>query len=154
MNKISSDLYSKKGNNENDIDYSAIYRLQENKQLTKRLKKTRNALFISAFAVLLGALVFWMMTNTLFTSTNFLLYLAFAIILVLLGFYSKKRPFVALIIALILCVSFSAIELFLNKADDLLVEGAIHKLFIISLLSFTLPSSKEAELIRRELKFS
>lgn len=139
---------------ENDIDYSAIYRLQENKQLTKRLRKTRNALFLSALTVLLGALVFWMMTNTIFTTNTFLIYLAFTAVLVLLGFYSNKKPFTALIIALILCVTFSAIELFLNKADDLLIEGAIHKLFIISLLCFTLPSSKEAELIRKELKFS
>jgi hypothetical protein len=139
---------------ENDIDYSAIYRLQENKQLTKRLKKTRNALFLSAITVLFGAFVFWMMTNTIFTTNTFLMYLVFAVVLVLLGFYSDKKPFTALIIALILCVSFSALELFLNKADDLLIEGAIHKLFIISFLCFTLPSSKEAELIRKELKFS
>ena len=148
------DHSSKKRVSENDIDYSAIYRLQENKQLTKRLKKTRNALFLSALTVLFGALVFWMMTNTIFTTNTFLMYLAFSAVLVLLGIYSDKKPFTALIIALFLCVSFSVIELFLNKADDLLIEGAIHKLFIISLLCFTLPSSKEAELIRKELKFS
>lgn len=152
MNNALSD--PKPGSNDNDIDYSAIYRIKETKQLTKRLRKTRNALFLSALTVLFGALVFWMMTNTKFTTNTFLMYLAFAAVLVLLGFYSDKKPFTALIIALILCVSFSAIELFLNKADDLLIEGAIHKLFIISFLCFTLPSSKEAELIRKELKFS
>ena len=154
MSKRLSDPNSGKGSPENEIDYSAIYRLQENKQLIKRLKKTRNALFISAITVIIGALVFWMMTNTLFTSFNFFMYLAFAVMLILLGFYSNKKPFTALILALFLCISFSAIELYLNKTDDLLIEGAIHKLFIISFLSFTLPSSKEAELIRKELKFS
>lgn len=154
MSKPLSDSYHKESVVENNIDYSAIYRLQENKQLAKRLRKTRNALFLSALIVILGALAFWVMSNTLFTTNKFFIYLAFAVVLVILGFYSNKRPFIALLIALFLCASFSAIELFLNKADDLLVEGAIHKLFIISLLCFTLPSSKEAELIRKELKFS
>lgn len=154
MNNTLSDPGTKKNILKNETDYSAIYRLKENKELAKRLKKTRNALFISALTVLLGALLFWMMSDTLFTTNSFILYMTFAIVLVLLGFYSEKRPFIALLIAVFLCVAFSAIELFLNKADDLLIEGAIHKLFIISLLSFTLPSSKEAELIRKELKFS
>jgi uncharacterized membrane protein len=154
MSRTLSDLNSTKGPIENDIDYSAIYRLQENKQLTKRLRKTRNALFISAITTIIGALVFLMMSNTLFTSNNFIIYSALAIMLVVLGFYSNKRPFSALLIALFLCLTFSAIELYFNKADDLLIEGAIHKLFIISFLCFTLPSSKEAELIRKELKFS
>lgn len=152
MNTPLSD--SKHGSIENDIDYSAIYRLKETKQLTKRLRKTRNALFLSALTVVLGALVFWAMPNTLFVTNNFFIYLAFAAILILLGFYSDKKPFSALITALILCILFSAIELFLSKSDDLLIETTIQKLFIISLLCFTLPSSKEAELIRKELKFS
>ena len=151
MNKPLSDPAPVKGT---EIDYAETYRLQENKQLTKRLRKTRNVLFLSAIAVLGGALVFWMMTNSLFTYKNFLLYLILSIILAFLGFISNKRPYAALLTALFLCISVSAVEVILNKSDDLLVEGTIHKLFIISLLVFSLPSSKEAELIRKELKFS
>lgn len=139
---------------ESHIDYAEVYRLQEKKQLEKRLKKTRNVLFLSSITVLGGASVFWIMTNTLFTYKNFLIYLVLSIILALLALFSKKRPYLALLTALILCIAVSAVEVILNKTDDLLVEGTIHKLFIITLLVFSLPSSKEAELIRKELKFS
>lgn len=139
---------------EQDIDYSEVYRTQEVKQLNKRLRKTRNILFASAIGVAGGALVFWMMKETSFTGKKFLLYLALAVILAVLGFLSNKRPYKALVTGLFLCIAFWAVEVVLSKTDDLLIEGAIQKLFIVSLLVSSLHASKEAELIRKELHFS
>jgi uncharacterized membrane protein YfhO len=139
---------------EPDIDYSEMYRTQEMKQLNKRLRRTRNILYICAIAVVGGALVFWMMKDSSFTTKNFLLYLALSVVLAFLGFISEKRPYKALVIALVICIAFWAVEVILNKTDDLLIEGSIQKLFIISLLTSSLHASKEAELIRKELHFS
>lgn len=137
-----------------DIDYSEMYRTQELKQLNKRLRRTRNILYFSAIVVVGGACMFWMMKYSSFTTKNFLLYLALSVVLAFLGFISEKRPYKALVIALIICITFWTIEVILNKTDDLLIEGSIQKLFVIALLTSSLHASKEAELIRKELHFS
>jgi len=139
---------------EKDIDYSEVYKSEELKQLNKRLRKTRIVLYICAIAVLSGALIFWMMQYSSFTTKNFLLYTALAIVLTFLGVISNKKPYVALLTGLVICIGFWAIEVILNTSDDLLIEGSIQKLFIISLLASCLHTSKEAELIRKELHFS
>ena len=137
-----------------NIDYSEMYRIEELKQLKKRLRKTRIVLYICAIAVLSGATVFWMMQYSSFTTKNFLLYSALSIVLAFLGYISNKKPYVALLAGLFICIGFWAIEVVMNKSDDLLIEGSIQKLFIISLLASSLHASKEAELIRKELHFS
>ena len=139
---------------ESNIDYSEVYRTQEIKQLNRRLRKTRNILFASAIGVLGGALVFWMMNESSFSWKKFLLYLLLSVVLAVLGILSNKRPYKALVSALVICIGFWAVEVILSKTDDLLIEGAIQKLFIVSLLVSSLHASKEAELIRKELHFS
>jgi len=139
---------------EKNIDYSEVYRSEEIKQLNKRLRKTKIVLFICAFVILAGATVFWMMKYSSFTTKNFLMYLGLSLVLAFLGLISKNKPYVALLTGLVVCIGFWAIEVVLNKSDDLLIEGSIQKLFIISLLASCLHTSKEAELIRKELHFS
>jgi len=138
----------------NHIDYSEMYRMQETIQLNKRLRKTRNILLICAAAFVIAAGIFWIMPETSFTAKNFLIYLSLAALMVLLSMFSNKQPFFSLVTALIICIVFWAMEIFLNNIDGLLIESSIHKLFIISLLVWCFHSSKEAELIRRELLFS
>ena len=139
---------------EKNIDYSEVYRSEEMKQLNKRLRKTRIVLYICALVILGGAAAFWMMQYSSFTTKNFLLYLGLSVVLAILGFMSNKKPYVALLAGLVICIGFWAVEVILNKTDDLLIEGSIQKLFIISLLASCLHTSKEAELIRKELHFS
>jgi len=139
---------------DNHVDYSEMYRTQEMKQLNKRLRKTRNILLICAVVLLAGAGVFWIMPETTFTATNFLLYLGFAVVMVLLSIYSNKQPYFSILTALILCIGFWGLEIFFNDMDSLLIETSIQKLFIISLLVYSFHSSREAELIRKELHFS
>ena len=139
---------------ENNVDYSEMYRTQETKQLNKRLRKTRNILLICAAALVGGAAVFWVMPETSFTAKNFFIYLSLAAVILLLALYSKKQPYLAILYALIICIVFWVLEILLLNVDDLLIEGSIQKLFIISLLVSCFHSSKEAELIRKELQFS
>lgn len=139
---------------DSQIDYSEMYRTQETKQLNKRLRKTRNVLLICALAFVAGAGVFWVMPETSFTTKNFFAYLGLATVMVLLSIYSNKQPYFSIFCALIICIGFGGIEVFFNTNDDLLIEGSIQKLFIISLLVSSFHSSKEAELIRKELHIS
>ena len=136
------------------VDYSEVYRTQETKQLNKRLRKTRNILLICALAFVLGGGIFWMMPETSFTTKDFLVYLGLAGGMALLSLYSNKQPFFSLVAALIICVVFWGFEIFLNNVDGLMVETSIHKLLIVSILVWCFHSSREAEIIRKELHFS
>ena len=139
---------------DNHVDYSEMYRTQETIQLNKRLRKTRNILLICALAFVAGAGVFWMMPETSFVTKDLFVYFGLAILMVLLSIYSKKQPFFSLVSALVICIGFWGIEIFLNNVDELLIETSIHKLFIVSILVWCFHSSREAELIRKELHFS
>jgi len=136
------------------VDYSEMYRTQETKQLNKRLRRTRNILLICALAFVAGASVFWIMPETSFTTKDFFVYLGLATVMVLLSVYSNKQPFLSLVSALIICVGFWGFELFVNNLNELVIETSIHKLFIVSILVWCFHSSREAEIIRKELHFS
>ena len=136
------------------VDYSEMYRTQETIQLNKRLRKTRNILLICALAFVGGAGIFWIMPETSFTTKDFLVYLGLAGVMVLLSIYSNKQPFFSLVSALIICVGFWGFEIFLNNINELVIETSIHKLFLVSLLVWCFHSSREAEIIRKELHFS
>ena len=139
---------------DNHIDYSEMYRIQETIQLNKRLRKTRNILLICALAFVGGAGVFWLMPETSFTTKDFLVYLGLAAAMILLSLYSNKHPFFSILSALVICVGFWGFEILLNNVDELVIETSIHKLFIVSILVWCFHSSREAELIRKELHFS
>ena len=147
-----STLYQKIADDQ--VDYSEMYRTQETIQLNKRLRKTRNILLICALAFVAGAGVFWIMPETSFTTKDFLVYLGLAVVMILLSFYSNKHPFFSIVSALVVCIGFWGFEIFLNNIDELVIETSIHKLFIVSILVWCFHSSKEAELIRKELHFS
>jgi hypothetical protein len=139
---------------DNHVDYSEMYRTQETKQLNKKLRRTRNILLVCALVSVGGAGIFWMMPESSFTAKNFLIYLGLAVVMIVLSAYSNKQPYFSVLSALIICIGFWAMEMFFNTIDDLLVEGSIQKLFIISILVWCFHSSREAELIRKELHFS
>lgn len=147
-----STLYQKIA--DDHVDYSEMYRTQETIQLNKRLRKTRNILLICALAFVAGAGLFWIMPETSFTTKDFLVYLGLAVVMILLSFYSNKHPFFSIVSALVICIGFWGFEIFLNNIDELVIETSIHKLFIVSILVWCFHSSKEAELIRKELHFS
>lgn len=141
-------------NPDNQIDYSEMYRSQETKQLNRRLRKTRNILLICAAAFVAGAGVLRIMPQTSFDTRNFLVYLGLAVVMVLLSTFSNKHPFFCIAAALVICTCFWVFEIFFSNLEGLIVESSIHKLFIISLLVWCFHSSREAELIRKELHFS
>ena len=141
-------------NPDNHIDYSEMYRKQETKQLNRRLRKTRNSLLICAAAFAAGAGVFWTMPEASFTTRDLLIYFGLVAVMLLLSLYSNKQPFLSLVSALVVCVGFWGFEVFFNSTNELMVETSIHKLFIVSLLVWCFHSSREAEIIRKELYFS
>lgn len=136
------------------IDYSEMYRNQETIQLNKKLRKTRNVLLICAATVILSAIVFWALPGATFTTTDILVYIGLAGIIVLLSVYSHKQPYFCVLASLLICLGVWGMEVFFTDPEGLLIERSIQKLFIISLLVSCFPSSREAELIRKELHFS
>lgn len=141
-------------NPDNQVDYSEMYRFQETKQLNKRLRKTRNILLICALVFAAGAGILWTMPETPFDTNNFLVYTGLAGVMILLSLFSNKQPFFCIAAALVICICFWGFEIFFSNLEGLMVESSIHKLFIISLLVWCFHSSREAELIRKELHFS
>ena len=139
---------------DNAVDYSELYRTQELKQLKKRLKKNQLVLQICSLAMIIGALVFWIIPRSNFSSFNLLLYFLLSFVLLVFSLISKKRPYFSVLASLVLCIGFWAVEIVLLNIDEILIESSIQKLLIISLLISRLHSSKEAELIRKELHFS
>jgi hypothetical protein len=137
-----------------DFDYSDVYRKEEMKKLKTRIKKTRNILFICAISIIAGALLFWKMEIPAFTVKTVLKYLFLSVVIACLGFLCEKRPYLALISALIICIGFWTVEIIIFESDNLFIAGLAQKIFIISLLSFALNNSREAELLRKELLFS
>ena len=136
------------------VDYSEMYRTQETVQLNKRLRRTRNILFICALAFVAGASIFWVMPETSFDTKDFLVYIGLAAVMILLSMYSNKHPFFSIVSALVISIGFWGVEIFINNTNELVIETSIHKLFIVSILVWSFHSSKEAELIRKELHFS
>jgi hypothetical protein len=136
------------------VDYSELYRSQETLQLNKRLRKIRNILLISAIVLIAGAAIFRTMPETSFTIKNFYAYLGLSGFIVVLAFYSNKKPYLSILTAFIACIGLWGWEIVFYPLDGLLIETSIHKLFIISLLVWRFHPSREAELIRKELHFS
>ena len=139
---------------DNQVDYSELHRTQETIQLNKRLRKTRNILLICALAFVAGAGIFWIMPETSFATKDFVIYLGLAAIMVILSIYSNKHPFFSIVSALVISLCFWGVEILLNNINELVIETSIHKLFIVSILVWCFHSSREAELIRKELHFS
>jgi len=141
-------------NSGDHIDYSEMYRNQETIQLNKKLRRTRNVLMMSAATFILGAVIFWTLPGTVFTTTDILLYVGLAGIIMMLSAFSNKQPYLSVLAALIICLGSWGLELFLNGTESMLIERSIQKLFIVSLLASSFHCSREAELIRKELFFS
>jgi len=139
---------------ESSPDYSEIYRKHEMKQLNKRLRRTRNTLFVCALASFAGGFLFWLMPETFFSGKQFIFYILVAFVFAGLALLSKTEPYKILLCSLFLALALWVVEIMSGKADSIFVEGSIHKLFIISLMISSLHASKEAELIKKELHFS
>lgn len=137
-----------------DFDYSDVYRKEEMKKLKTRIKKARNILFICALSIIAGALLFWKMEIASFTLKTVSKYFLLSVLIACLGFLCGKRPYLALISALIICIGFWLVEIIIIESDNLFIAGLFQKIFILTLLSFALNNSREAELLRKELLFS
>lgn len=154
MNMIDTNPTLYQNLSDNSIDYSEMYRTQETFQLNKRLRKTRNILLITAAVLIAGGAILLMMPETTFTITNFLIYTGVAAFIMLLSFFTNKQPFFTVVISLIVCIGVWALDIFSDSMSGLIIETSIHKLFIVSLLLWRFHTSREAELIRKELYFS
>jgi peptidoglycan/LPS O-acetylase OafA/YrhL len=116
----------------------------------KHIRQARNAIFVTAGVILLSLIV------TLIASSkeeneylwiDLLLYGAFIIGFIALGFWTKNRPYYAIICALILYLIFIG----LNAIGDIktLFSGIIFKILIIVYLVKGINDAKAAEEMRQ-----
>ncbi len=109
----------------------------------KQIRQARNSIFIVAaiqflFGIVSGYQIRGETGWLIFAVTGFI-----AIIFLALGIWTKKKPYTAILIALILYSSLLAIDLIIQPSTVL--KGIIVKLFIIGYLIRGLGKAKEAQ---------
>ena len=116
----------------------------------KHIRQARNAIFVAA-----GVLVFNLVVLAATTAYYEYLWLdytiwgAFIAGFVLLGFWTKKKPYTAIICALVLYVLFVALNAFIDITT--IYKGIILKIVIISFLVKGLNDAKEAQQIKSQM---
>ena len=131
-------------------DYFDGYQQLQLQSAETRIRKARNTLFVVAGLMLIFNLV------VLLTADEFDVG-AFAIILILsgifagLGFMTKKQPFAAIIIGLVIYVGLWIFDVIVSGPEQLF-RGIIVKGIIVYFLVTGLKHAREAERIRRDLE--
>jgi len=149
------DQTEKKGPHHNDeekdviFDYYQGYRELELRSAETQVKKARNALFVVAGLTLVVNLVQLGRLNQL--NGLPLAFVLFATaIFVGLGLMTKKQPFTAIIIGLVIYVGFWIFDIIALGADQF-IKGLIFKSIIIYFLAAGLKYARNAERLRNEI---
>lgn len=121
-------------------------------QYDKHIRQARNAIF--AVAILLTLSVIFMVAASPagyeYLWIDILLWCVFIAIFVALGFWTKKKPYYAIISALVLYGIFIALNGFLDPTT--IVKGFLVKIIIIVFLIKGLGDAKEAQRMQDEFK--
>lgn len=111
----------------------------------KHIRQARNAIFACAGILLVSIIMLLATTPAGFAELwiDILFWSVFVIGFIVLGFWTKKKPYTAIVCALILYGLCIAINGFLDPMS--IVKGIIFKIIIISLLVKGLSDAKAAE---------
>jgi prepilin signal peptidase PulO-like enzyme (type II secretory pathway) len=119
-------------------------------QYDKHIRQARNAIF--AVAILLTLSVALMVATSPgsyeYLWFDLLLWGAFIVVFVVLGFWTKKKPFYAIVSALVLYGFFIALNAYLDPAT--IIKGILVKIIIIVFLVKGLRDAKEAQKMKDE----
>lgn len=115
----------------------------------KHVRQARNALFIIA-----GLLVLTGLLSSLNASEEMLIYVWVEILImvaafVALGFWSKKKPYTAILIGLILFIAYMGLYIIIDYTN--IFSGILVKIFIIVYLVKGLNNAREAQTIKEAL---
>ncbi len=113
------------------------------------IKKSRTILFVIAgFNIIVP---FFRFNNHEYAGFMIGVSIFIGLIFLLFGFLAKKKPFISILIPLILLVSFYFIDALIEPAT--LIRGIIWKILFISGLVYSLISIKKSDRIRAESTF-
>ena len=118
----------------------------------KHIRQARNAIFVAAGVLLLNLLVlcFTISSGYEYLWIDICVYGAFIAGFIVLGFWTKTKPYYAIITALILYALL--IALFAWSDITTLYKGFLFKIFIIVYLAKGLGDAKEAQEIHDQIK--
>ncbi|MDP4264704.1 MAG: hypothetical protein Q8941_19410 [Bacteroidota bacterium] len=136
---------------EKDIisDYYQGYQELELQSAETQVKKARNALFVVAGLTLVVNLVLLGNQDQL-DSFQLVFVLVLTAIFTGLGFLTKKQPFTAIIIGLVIYVGLWILDIIVLGSEQL-IRGFLFKAIIIYFLARGLKHAREAERLRKEI---
>ncbi len=113
-----------------------------------RVKKARNALFIAAGALALGFFISLAQTEGNFVGELAILFCPLIAIFIALGFWTKQKPFTAIVTGLIVFIGFWIGFAILDARN--IYMGIIIKIFVIVYLANALKDAKELQKAKEE----
>lgn len=113
-----------------------------------KIRSARNTLYVLAGLMVLGGIAMYFLDKAQ-GLVLLVTYLILAAIFVGLGFWSLKKPFAAIISALVIYLTLQLIGAFADPKS--LYQGIIIKVFVIIFLFKGLKSAKDAEALQKEL---
>lgn len=130
-------------------DYFEGYQQLELQSAESNIKKARNALFVVAALTLVANLIQLSMTDEL-NSVSLIIVLLLTGIFAGLGLLTKKHPFTAIVIGLIVYVGLWVFDIII-LGPEYLVKGILVKGIIVYFLITGLKHAREAERLKKEL---
>ena len=130
-------------------DYYTGYQELQLQAAELHVKKARNALFAVAAINLVVGLILYSASNILTGATVGILVLISAIFAGL-GFLTKKQPFTAIIIGLVIYIGLWLLDIIVAGGEQI-IRGILVRGIIIYFLVTGVKHAREAERLRREL---
>jgi hypothetical protein len=130
-------------------DYYTGYQELNLQSAETMIRKSRNTIFVVAALVVVGNLILMAATDS-FNAYSLAITIVIAGIFIGLGLYTKKQPFTAIMIALVLYLLLWASDVVVGGVQYL-YKGILVKGIILYFLIKGLQHAREAERIRREL---
>jgi hypothetical protein len=130
-------------------DYYEGYRQLELESLENRIRKARNAIYAVAILNIIGSLIFMGASDSFSTEGLVIVFLVSGIFFGL-GFYTKKQPLAAIIIALVLYIGLWILDIIV-AGPEMLYKGILVKAIIIYFLVTGIKHAREAEQIKKEM---
>jgi len=119
-------------------------------QYDKHIRQARNAIFAVAIILALSVIVMVATSpgNYEYLWIDILLWSAFIVVFVVLGLWTKKKPYYAIVSALVLYGFFIAFNAYLEPST--IMKGILVKIIIIVFLVKGLRDAKEAQRLKDE----
>jgi hypothetical protein len=108
------------------------------------IRKARNALFVAAFLVLLGEIISFALSGLPFTPLVGVIIAVEVGLFIGLAFWTKTKPYTAIIIGIILMVAYWGLAIWANGTDAA-YKGVVVRVIIIVILVKALKPAKAWE---------